>query len=216
MRDHEARAVGAQGAHRLLHQHLSAGVDRARRLVEDEHAGLCEERPGDREQLLLARADVRALVVEHRVVAVGQRVHETVDIRRPGRLEDLPFGRIRPPVGDVLPDRAAEQPRVLKNHPHPAPQVVPRHRRDVDTVERDATGVDLVEPHHQVDERGLARARRAHDRDRLAGLGDQREVLDQRRLLDVPERDVLELEAALRSHRTLRRGRVRGLLVGIQ
>ena len=42
--------------------------------------------------------------------------------------------------------------------------------------------VELVEAHDQVDERRLAGAGRADDRDRLPGLGDERQVLDQRRV----------------------------------
>ena len=51
---------------------------------------------------------------------------------------------------------------------------------DVDAVERDPAAVELVEPHEQVDQRGLAGAGRADDRDGLAGLDRQRQVLDQR------------------------------------
>ena len=37
-----------RGVHRLLDQHLGAGVDRARRLVEDQDRRVGEERPRDR------------------------------------------------------------------------------------------------------------------------------------------------------------------------
>ena len=114
--DDEAGPVRAQRGHRLLHQHLGAGVDRAGRLVEDQQRRVGEERPGDGDQLLLAGADVAALVVDHRVVAVGQRVHEPVDVGRPRRREDLLLGGVRPAVGDVVADRAAEQPGVLQHH----------------------------------------------------------------------------------------------------
>ena len=56
----------AQRGHRLLDQHLGAGVDRAGRLVEDQQRRVGEERPGDRDQLLLAGADVAALLVDAR------------------------------------------------------------------------------------------------------------------------------------------------------
>ena len=56
--------VRPQRGHRLLDEHLGAGVDRAGGLVEDQDRRIGEERAGDREQLLLARADVAALVVD--------------------------------------------------------------------------------------------------------------------------------------------------------
>ncbi len=74
-------------------------------------------------ELLLPGADDAALVVDERVVAVGQRVDEPVDVGRPGRLEDLLLGRLRVAVGDVLADRAAEQPGVLQHHPDVGPQL---------------------------------------------------------------------------------------------
>jgi hypothetical protein len=46
-------------------------------------AGSDEEGPGDGDQLLLAGRDVAGLGVEHGVVAVGQRVHEPVDVGGP-------------------------------------------------------------------------------------------------------------------------------------
>lgn len=92
--------------------------------------------------LLLTGADVAGLGVEHRVVAVGQRVHEPVDVGRLGRLHDLVVGRVRPAVGDVVADGPAEQPRVLEHHADLATQVVPRQVGDVDAVERDPARVE--------------------------------------------------------------------------
>ena len=66
-----------------------SGVDRTGGLVEDQDRRVRQERAGDGEQLLLAGAQRGALVVEHGVVPVGERVHEAVDVRRPGGLEDL-------------------------------------------------------------------------------------------------------------------------------
>ena len=66
-----------------------------------------------------------------RVVAVGQRVHEAVDVGRPGGLEDLLLGGVEVAVRDVVADRAAEQPGVLQHHADVGAQVVPRHVGDV-------------------------------------------------------------------------------------
>src|SRR5262249_11524119 len=96
---------------------LGTGVDGARRLVEDQDGRVGEERPGDREQLLLTRADRALLVVDDGVVAVRQRVNETIDERGPSRLADLLFGGRRVAVGDVLTNRPTEEPGVLKHHP---------------------------------------------------------------------------------------------------
>jgi len=49
------------------------------------------------------------------------------------------------------------KPGVLEDHPDVGPQLRPRHLGDVLAVERDPAAVELVEPHDQVHERGLAR-----------------------------------------------------------
>ena len=98
----------------------------------------------------------------HRVVALGEGAHEPVDVCRLRRREDLALrSRRRVAVGDVVADGPAEQPRVLQHHADLRAQLGARHRRDVEAVERDHAAVELVEPHDQVDERGLARAGRA-------------------------------------------------------
>ena len=88
----------------------------ARGLVEDEHARIVEERPSDGHELLLTGADVVALVVYDRVVAVGERVHEAVDVGDPRRFEDLFLGGFGVAVREVLADGAPEEPGVLEDH----------------------------------------------------------------------------------------------------
>jgi hypothetical protein len=68
----------------------------------------------------------------------------------------------------------------------------PAHRRDVLAVQGDPAAVELVEPHDEVDQRRLAGTGRADDGDRAAGLGDQRQVLDQGDVRVVREPHVLE------------------------
>ena len=95
-------------------------------------------------------------------------------------------------VRDVVPDRARKQPRVLQHHAECLPHLAARYLAGVDLVDADAPGVDVVEPHQQVDDRRLACAGRSHDRDRLARPDLQAEVLDQRLVGLVAEVDVLE------------------------
>ncbi len=123
----EAGPVGAQCRHGVLEQGFGPGVDRAGGLIEYEQCRVGEEGAGDRDQLFLPGADVAALVVDHRVVAVGEAVDEPIDEGGLGRLEHLVLCRIRPAVHDVLADGAPEQPRVLEDHPDLRPQVGAAH-----------------------------------------------------------------------------------------
>ena len=69
-----------QVVHRLLDQHFGAGIDRTGRFVEDQHLRVGEDGAGNRQQLLLPLRDIAGLLVEHRVVTVGQCPHEVVDV----------------------------------------------------------------------------------------------------------------------------------------
>src|SRR5690606_41443306 len=91
--------------------------------------------------------------------------------------------------------RALEQPGVLEDHADVAPQLVPRHLGDVLAVDEDPAAVELVEAHDQVHERRLAGAGVAHDRDGLPRLDDEVEALDERPVVLVAERYVLEHDA---------------------
>ena len=89
VRDDEHRAAGEQSVDRLLHESFRLGVERRRRLVENEDRRIDEQRARDREALPLAARQARAALAEHRVVAVGQRHDEVVRVRRARRGLDL-------------------------------------------------------------------------------------------------------------------------------
>ena len=92
MGDDERGPALHQRLHRALDEDLGPRVHRRGRLVEDEDRRVGEERPGDGQQLLLARGHVGRVVVEDGVVAVGQRPHEVVHVRGLGRGADRLLG----------------------------------------------------------------------------------------------------------------------------
>ena len=139
---------------------------------------------------------------------------ESVDVGGLGGGEDLVLGGLGAAVGDVVVDRATEQPGVLQHHADVGAQLRARHRAGVDPVQGDASLVDLVEPHEQVDQGRLASPGRPDDGDRLARFGDQAEVGDERLVGGVREADVLELDvAACRNQMVLS---LRRELLGVQ
>ena len=163
-----------------------------------------QEGPGDGDELLLACADAAAFVVDDGVVSVREAPDEPVDERGSGGGEDVLFGGVGTPVGDVVADRPLEEPGVLQHHPDLGAQVLAPQPGDVDAVEGDAPGVEVVEPHDEVDQRGLAGAGRSDDGNRLTRLDAEAHVLDQRLVLLVPEGHILE------PHPAVRLGRRRG------
>ncbi len=59
----DVRSARKRG-HRVLQQELGAGVDRGRRLVEDQQRRIGQERAGDRDELPLAGRQAGALLVD--------------------------------------------------------------------------------------------------------------------------------------------------------
>ena len=90
----------------------------------------------------------------------------------------------------------AEQVHVLQHEAEERAQLVERHLADVDAVDQDPAAGDVVEAQQQVDDRGLARARRADDAHPLARLHLERHVLEHVVLVVVGEPHVLEDDMA--------------------
>ena len=134
----------------------------------------------DREQLLLAGRDVGGVVGQHRVVSVGQRPDEGIDVGRLGGGDDLLVGRPELAIADVVVDGAGEEPGVLEHHAEDAPHVIAAEVAGVDAIEADPALVDVVEAHQQIHDRRLPRAGRPDDGDGLPRADVEVEVLDER------------------------------------
>ena len=115
-----------------------------------------------------------------------------------GRGNDLFVGGVGLAVGDVLADGAGAQPGVLQHHAVAAAQGSAGHVPDVVAGNGDGAAVDIIEPHEQVDEGGLAAAGGADDGDALAGLDVQVQALDEGAVRQVAEGDILQFHMAVR------------------
>ena len=118
----------------LLDAHLGAGVDGGGSFVQDQHGRQAEHHAGDAQQLLLALADVAAVLRDDGVVAVRQSADEAVGVGGLGGSHDLVQGGVRLAVGDVLPHRTGPQPGILQHHAVAAAQRSAGHAADVGAV----------------------------------------------------------------------------------
>ena len=96
-----------------LDAHLGTGINGGGGLVQNQHGGQAEHDTGDAEQLLLALADVAAVLGDDGVVALGQAADEAVGMGCLGRSHHLVEGGVRLAVGDVLPHGAGPKPGIL-------------------------------------------------------------------------------------------------------
>src|SRR5690606_1976664 len=78
--DDERGAPLRQPVERLLHGPLALGVERARRLVEEEDGGVLQDGPRDGDPLALPARELHAPLADRRRVALGERRDEVVDV----------------------------------------------------------------------------------------------------------------------------------------
>ena len=82
VRDGEGRPTADQPREGILHQRLGLGVERAGRLVEDEHGRVEQQRSGDGDALPLPRREQGSALADLRLVALGQLRDELMRVRR--------------------------------------------------------------------------------------------------------------------------------------
>ncbi len=87
--------------------------------------------------------------------------------------------------------------RVLQNHRDVAPQLAARDLLNRHAVHGDFSLFDLIKAGKQVGDRRLARAGGAHERDALAGLGIQGDVMEHRHARHIAKAHVLKDHMAL-------------------
>ncbi len=165
---------------------------------------------GDGDALALAAGQRHAALADHRVVAVGHRLDELVRVGQFGRAPDLAGRGAGLAVRDVLPDRRAEEQRVLQDEADLIAQRLQPIPPDVRAVDDDRPGRRIVEPRNQAHDRGLPGSRRTDNRRDLAGFDREADVLQDRLVGAVAEADVVELDLALELRRPARARACRG------
>ena len=158
---HDGHTRLTQLAHHGPHVLAQGHVDTGGRLVEEQHARFVRQGLGDHHAALHAARERHDLVVF--LVPERERAQRLLDVRRVGRLAEQAAAE-----GDGGPDGFERVGRELLRHQadHRAHGAVVA--RDVEAGDRDRA---LVEPHDAADEsdqRGLAGAVRAEQREDLA------------------------------------------------
>ena len=159
---------------------LLRGVHRRRGVVEDQHARVGEHRARDGDALTLAARERVAVLADHRLVPVGQRLDEVGRARERGGAAHLVEVRLGVGERDVLAHAVAEQERVLEHDADRAANVAEVEVAHVDAVEQHASLVDVVEARDQPGDRGLPARGGTDQRDRLARPQHEVEALEHR------------------------------------
>ena len=119
--DNKARLALHHLGKRLLNADFGQGVNRARRLVQNQHARVSQHCPRNTQKLALTNAEVAAFLTDNRVVVLRHTADKAVCVGGFCRGDNLFVGRVFRTVTQVFHNRAAEQLAVLQNHTEAAP-----------------------------------------------------------------------------------------------
>ena len=115
---------------------------------------------------------------------------------------DLRPRRVGPAERDVFRDARRKEKRLLEHDGNLIAQAPDLQVAHVVSIDEHAASLRIEESRNETHERALARAGFAHDRHHFAGAGGDRDAAQDRLLLAVPERDVVEDDLA--THRRQR------------
>ncbi|CAM5693919.1 hypothetical protein SFUMM280S_06782 [Streptomyces fumanus] len=154
---------------------LAAFVDGAGGLVQDQHRGVGQQRPGEGEPLALAAGQGGAAFAEDGPVTVGQSGDLVVHPGGAGGPGQLLVRRVRPGEPQVLGDGGVEEVRLLGDDGDVPAQRVQRVLARAPPAEEDPAAPRVVVAQQQGEQGALAGAGRSDDRggpSRLGGEGD--------------------------------------------
>ncbi len=163
-----------QAAHPAPHILAHERIERAEGLVEQEKPRLDRQRPGQCDALALAARDLlRVALLELRDLHERQKLAHAPRDLRGGR----PFAPDAQAEGDVLEDAHVLEQRVVLEHDADAP-LARRQRRDVVAADQHGARIRPLEPGEHAEQRGLARAGGAEQREELAARDIERDVVE--------------------------------------
>mmetsp|Transcript_38779 Transcript_38779/g.91035 ORF Transcript_38779/g.91035 Transcript_38779/m.91035 type:complete len:247 (-) Transcript_38779:1748-2488(-) len=119
VRDDDGGALGLphELVERLLHHLLARGVQRARRLVQQQDRGVLDHGPRNRHPLLLPPRELPALLPHIRLEPSRELHDEREGVGHPGGLLHLLSCRPDFPIRDVVGDGPREEHRLLPHQP---------------------------------------------------------------------------------------------------
>ena len=165
------------------------------RFVQHQKVGIMSEYSREREQLLFSDRQRSASLSEDLFVSIFQTLYEAVRVYMTGCALDLLIRDLGVAEPDVFLHRARKEEYVLENDSDTVAELLLLIRAHIDSVDRDASPLRVVESTHEVDDGALATPRGSHDRDDFTRLDDEVDSAKNVLFLVVREPDVLEFNA---------------------
>mmetsp|Transcript_18179 Transcript_18179/g.28458 ORF Transcript_18179/g.28458 Transcript_18179/m.28458 type:complete len:692 (-) Transcript_18179:1735-3810(-) len=157
----QRRAPFGQPVHGVLHKAFAFSVQGACGLVQKQHRRIAQNGAGNGDPLFLTARQHHAPFAQRAVISIRQVHDEIMRGGSTGRRFDLGLAGVRTTKSDVFPRRSGKDHRVLRHQRDVLAKRLPLHLGHVHTVQRDAPRLRIIEALDHLNDRRLARARRA-------------------------------------------------------
>ena len=180
MRNHHCGAPLHNFFERLLNVPFALGVQRAGGLVKQQQFRISENGAGQRDPLALTPRQPNPLCAQMTLVAVGKGIDKLMGMSHLRCGFDCLLARVAGTIGNVVKNVSGKQRRLLGNQSDLLAPAVEWYVAQVDAAKANRSGDRIIKPEHQFKDRRFSRARRPHQRQRLAVLYVQREGTESR------------------------------------
>jgi hypothetical protein len=141
-----------QALQRALNNLLRLRINTAGCLIQNQNSWISQQCPRKRQQLPLSRRQIRPTFAYFCLIVMFLSQNKFF-CANCFRCLDHGFIRcVQLPITDIFHDRAREQMRFLQYHAHLSPQAILRHFADLISINRQATAVNVIQAHHQLDD----------------------------------------------------------------
>ena len=186
MDDQDHGAASRRLMQRLQEGAFGVGVEARRRLIQDQHRRVGQQRPRQHQPPRLTTREPRPGLAAARVEAIRQGADQLAD---PGLVQRAPQRRrtsIRPGEAQIGLDSIVEQPRILRQAGDARADIVGGERRDIDAAQQDPPRLRRRELQQQRGQRGLTHPRRPEQRDTRPFRHIEVEPIEDRRAVRRP------------------------------
>ena len=184
--------------------------------IQDQDPGIFQDGPGNGDALALATGHVDAPVSQVGIVSLRQILDEFIRIGGFGRCQDFLPCSIQPSVEDVVVYRIVEQVGFLGYDAHLFPEGSHGHIPDVMVIDEDGSFRHIIETGQQVGNGRFPCTAGTHQSNGLAGLGGERQVLQDGFIRIVGEGHIPEFYFPFHRWQSYGIGLFRDLLIQVQ
>ena len=212
VRHHQQGAPLGQTLNSQLHRAFRFRVQRRGGFIQQQHFGIAQNGPRNRNALLLAPRQHDAAFPQIAGIALRQGGDKIMRCGRARGVFNLGWRRIGPAKADILHGRGRKDHRVLRHHCHGTAKIGARHVAQINAVQQDSTLLWIIKPHQQLQYRRFTRPRRPNQRHRLACRHGQRNAVQGRGFgpRRIAKADIAQGDLA--AHRAGQQARIGGFL----